>query len=86
MSKNITIAGTNYNNVPSIEIPLQTTGTASFYEVSDATATTSDILDGKTAYVDGGLVTGSVVFQTYYTGSSTPSSSLGVDGDIYLQS
>lgn len=30
-------------------------------------------------------VTGTVTFQTYYTGSSAPSSSLGVDGDIYLQ-
>ena len=86
MAQNIKIAGTNYNNVPSIEIPKQTSGTASFYEVSDATATTSDILDGKTAYVNGGLVTGSVTFATYYTGNSVPSSSLGVDGDIYLQS
>lgn len=30
-------------------------------------------------------VAGSVAFQTYYTGSGTPSSSLGVNGDIYLQ-
>lgn len=26
-----------------------------------------------------------IAFQTYYTGSATPSSSLGNDGDIYLQ-
>lgn len=31
-------------------------------------------------------VTGTLAFQTYYTGSSAPSSSLGSDGDIYLQS
>lgn len=30
-------------------------------------------------------VTGTLAFQTYYTGSSAPSSSLGVDGDIYLK-
>lgn len=30
-------------------------------------------------------VSGSVAFQTYYTGSSTPSGSLGVNGDIYLK-
>lgn len=30
-------------------------------------------------------VTGSLTFVTYYTGSSTPSSSLGSDGDIYLK-
>lgn len=31
-------------------------------------------------------VQGTVVLQNYYTGSSTPSSSLGSDGDLYLQS
>lgn len=31
-------------------------------------------------------VQGTVVLQNYYTGSSTPSSSLGNDGDLYLQS
>lgn len=30
-------------------------------------------------------VSGSVVIQHYYTGSSTPSSSLGANGDIYLK-
>ena len=30
-------------------------------------------------------ILGTLSFQTYYTGSSTPSSSLGVNGDIYLQ-
>lgn len=30
-------------------------------------------------------VSGSVVIQHYYTGSSTPSSSLGANGDVYLQ-
>lgn len=27
----------------------------------------------------------SITFQTYYTGTGTPSSSLGVNGDIYLK-
>jgi hypothetical protein len=30
-------------------------------------------------------VTGTLAFQTYYTGSSAPASSLGVNGDIYLK-
>ena len=30
-------------------------------------------------------VTGTLSFQTYYSGSTAPSSSLGVNGDIYLQ-
>lgn len=52
---------------------------------SDANATAADIASGKTAYVNGSKLTGSLSFVTYYTGSSAPSSSLGSDGDIYLQ-
>lgn len=53
---------------------------------SDATAAASDIVSGQTAYVNGSKVTGSLVVQKYYTGSTTPSSSLGNNGDIYIQS
>lgn len=56
--QNIVIAGKNLNNVPSIEAPLQTSGTAVFVDTSDADATASDISTGKTAYVNGQKVTG----------------------------
>ncbi len=52
---------------------------------SDATAAASDIASGKTAYVNGTGVTGSLTFVTYRTGSTTPASSLGNNGDIYLK-
>lgn len=53
---------------------------------SDATAAASDIVSGETAYVNGNKLTGSLVINKYYTGSTAPSSSLGSDGDIYFQS
>jgi len=52
---------------------------------SDATATTHSIVNGDTAYVDGRLITGDLIINNYYTGSSAPSSSLGSNGDIYIQ-
>lgn len=51
------------------------------------TVAADKLLSGYTAHsASGASITGTVVIQHYYTGSTAPSSSLGENGDIYLQS
>lgn len=54
-------------------------------DTSDATATSANIENGKTAYVNNQKITGTVVYQTYYTGSDAPPNSLGNNGDLYFK-
>lgn len=79
-----TIAGAASLTTANIKDGVNIFGVTGSY-TSDATASAADIVNGKTGYVAGNKVTGSLVIQNYYTGSSTPSSSLGSNGDIYIQ-
>lgn len=55
-------------------------------DLTEDTVDVDKLLSGYTAHKkDGTIITGEVDFVTYYTGSSVPSSSLGANGDIYLQ-
>lgn len=56
-------------------------------DLTEDTVTAADVVTGKTFHLaDGVQTTGSLVIQTIYQGSSTPTSSVGINGDIYIQS
>lgn len=53
---------------------------------SDATATASDVLSGKTFYANNEKKSGNLIVSNIYTVSTNkvPDGSLGKDGDLYL--
>lgn len=70
MSKSVKINNVTYENVPQVSIPLSAgTGTADFYDTSDATATAADVLTGKNAYIGSGKVSGTMTNNGAVTGS-----------------
>lgn len=58
---------------------------SNYIDTTDATASASDIRTGKSGYVNGSKVNGSLVVNKVYVGSTDPSSSFGNDGDIYIK-
>lgn len=50
------------------------------------TVTATNLVSGYTAHdKSGASITGTLSVQNYYSGSSAPTSSIGIDGDIYFQ-
>lgn len=65
MAQNVVINGVTYQNVPSVEIPKSTSGTAEFFDTSDATLESGgQMLSGKTAYANGTRYTGTIATKT----------------------
>jgi hypothetical protein len=60
MAQNIVINGVVYQNVPEVDIPKSTSGTAKFYDTASANVSSADLLTGKTAYGSSGEVSGSM--------------------------
>lgn len=54
-------------------------------DLTNDTITPSDLVKGTIAHDKTGTqINGTLVVRTIYTGSETPSNSVGTDGDIYL--
>ena len=75
MAQNVVINGVTYSNCPRVDIPKSTSGTASFYDVSDATLDNANkMLSGTTAYgANGTKYTGSITSKTAQTYTPTTS-------------
>ena len=73
MAQNVVINGVTYQNVPSVQIPKSGSGTAEFFDTSDATLSNANqMLASYTAYANGTKYTGSI--------ASKSSSDLTVSG------
>lgn len=79
-TRNISLMNATYNSVPAVKLPISGGGVATFTEVTDTTATASDVASGKIFYTaDGTRTTGTssggggasnIVEGTFTTGST----------------
>ena len=57
MAQNISLWGATYSNVPAVDLPKSTSGTARFTDVSDTTAVAGDVSNTKYFYTADGVRT-----------------------------
>lgn len=56
-ARNISLLNATYSSVPAVQLPISGGGTATFTEVTDTTATASDVATGKYFYTSAGVKT-----------------------------
>lgn len=83
-TKNISLLGATYSNVPGVTLPVSGGGSATFYEISDTTASASDVASGKYFYTSAGVKTegtnsGGGGASNIVSGSFTTGASNGVE-------
>lgn len=76
----VTLLNVNYQNVPAVELPKTGGGTASFTDVTDTTATASDVAVGKYFYDSSGTRTEGTL-NPFVTGTITLASGVGYESD-----
>lgn len=76
MAQNITIANAQYEDVPSISVPITGGGTASFIDTSDGDCVAEDVASGKVCYANGSRIVG--------TGSGGSATKYGISIDDLL--
>lgn len=83
MAQNVIINGVTYSNVPEVDIPKNGGGTAKFVDTSDADATSAQLRNGATAWVNGTKITGSMTEKA--AASYTPGTSdQSINANQYL--
>jgi len=84
MAQNVIINGVTYSNVPKVQIPKSTSGTAEFVDTTDATLDNGNkMLNGVTAYANGTKYTGSIASKSAQTYTPTTSDQTIASG-VYL--
>lgn len=56
-ARNISLLNATYSSVPAVQLPISGGGTATFTEITDTTATASDVATGKYFYTSAGVKT-----------------------------
>ena len=56
-ARNISLLNAVYSSVPAVQLPISGGGTATFTEITDTTATASDVATGKYFYTAAGVLT-----------------------------